>query len=270
MSDGREFDPTSVSAVVVLDTDLEGTGLKSDKLEKAQLRLDHHSLDRTNGAEYSDVRPVGSTCAIVWEYLQAFKLPLEEHSDVATSMVLGVKTDTLDFTAVNTSDLDMEAYRALLPFVDKDALSKVIKYSLPKILFEIEAKAYKDKEIRNTSLVSFVGDVTPHNRDIIPTIADRFSRIDGVHTAVIMGVIENHIIASVRSDDTKVDVNDVCSVFGKDSGGKEGSGGARLDLGAAYELLDDKDTKEKVRAEVVSQLKEKVFEALGELKEEEA
>jgi len=267
--DGREFDPADVSAVIVLDTDLEGTGIKSSKLEKVQVRLDHHSMDRTNGAEYSDVRTVGSTCTIVWEYLQAFEISLEEHSDVATAMVLGIKTDTLDFTTVNTSALDMEAYRALLPLVDKDALAKVIKYSLPKILFEIEAKAYKDKEIRNTSLVSFVGDVTPHNRDIIPTIADRFSRIDGVNTAVIMGVIGNNIIASIRSDDTKVDVNDICSAFGKDSGGKEGSGGARLNLGAAYELLDDKEIKEKVRSEVVSQLKEKIFGALGELKEEE-
>ncbi|KKM85104.1 hypothetical protein LCGC14_1292330 [marine sediment metagenome] len=268
LSDGRDFDSASVSAVVVLDTDLKGTGIGVGKFEKTYVRIDHHTFNKTNGVGFSDIRVIGSTCAIVWEYLQMFKISLEEHPDVATAMVLGIKTDTLDFTTINTSDLDIEAYRSLLSFVDKTLLAKVIKYSLPKILFEIEAKAYKSKEIRNTSLISFIGDVSPHNRDIIPTIADRFSRIDGVNTAVIIGVIENNIIASIRSDDTKVDVNDICSAFGKDSGGKEGSGGVRLNLGAAYELLGDKDIKEKVRNEVVSQLKEKVFEALGELKEE--
>lgn len=270
LEDGNDFDTKSVSAVIVIDTDLEGSGFKSVNLTEVDVRLDHHAMDRSNGAKLADVRPIGATCSIVWDYLQAFEVSLEEYSDEATAMVIGIKTDTMDFTSANTSELDMEAFRGLLPFVNKTSLAKVTKYPLPKVVFEIEAKAYKDKEIRNTTLVSFVGDVTAHNRDIIPTIADRFSRMDGVSTAVILGVIDNHIIASVRSDDARVDVNDLCiSSFGKShAGGKEGSGGARFPLGAAYELIGDKDIKEKVKAEVVLQLKKKIFEELGEHKEE--
>ena len=270
LEDGRDFEPSNFSATVVLDTDLHGTGFKNDKFQEADVRIDHHVTDR-NGARFKDVRVVGSTCSIVWDYLKTFDVDLSEYKDEATAMVLGIKTDTLDFTRADTSDLDLEAYRSLLPFVDKNSLAKVIKYPLPKVQFEIEAKAFKDKEVRGTTLISFVGEITAHNRDIIPTIADRFSRIDGVSTAVIMGLIENKIVVSVRSEDARVDVYDLCvGAFGKkNAGGKDGSGGATFNLGPAFELITDKETKEKVRTEVVSQLTEKIFEALGEHKQEE-
>ena len=270
LEDGNDFDPKNCAATILVDTDLQSSGFKSETFTKVDVRLDHHAMDRNNGSNLTDVRPIGATCSIVWDYLKEFGVSLEEHSDAATAMVIGIKTDTLDFTSSNTSKLDMEAFRGLLPFVDKISLAKVTKYPLPKMVFEIEAKAYKNKEIINTTLVSFVGDVTAHNRDIIPTIADRFSRMDGISTAVILGVIDNHVIASVRSDDARVDVNDLCvNTFGKShAGGKEGSGGARFPLGAAYELLGDKEIKEKVKEEVVSQLKLRIFEELGEHKEE--
>jgi nanoRNase/pAp phosphatase (c-di-AMP/oligoRNAs hydrolase) len=266
LEDGRDLNPNDFSAVVVLDTDLDGTGLKSEKLKDVDVRIDHHITDRGNGAKLKDVRTVGSTCSIVWDYLRAFDVKLEDYKDEATAMVLGIKTDTLDFTRADTSDLDLEAYRSLLPLVDKNSLAKVINYPLPKSLFEIEAKAFKNRNVRGTTLVSFIGDITPHNRDMIPTIADRFSRIDGVSTAIIMGLIENDITVSVRSDDARVDVHDLCvGAFGKENaGGKDGSGGARFHLGPAFELVEDRDVKEKVKSEVVSQLTEKIFEALGE------
>ena len=271
LADGNDFDPVDAAAVVVLDTDLEGSGFKSEKLKEVDLRIDHHQMDRGNGAKLKDVRQVGATCSIVWEYLRDFDVDLNKYQDEATAMVLGIKTDTLDFTSATTSEIDMEAYRSLLPYVDKASLAKVINYPLPKVTFETEARAFKDKDIRNTALVSFIGDVTSHNRDLIPTIADRFSRLDGISTAVIMGVIDNYIIASVRSDDARVDVHDLCiNIFGKkNAGGKEGSGGARFKLGPAFDLIEDKDLKEQVKLEVVDRLKKNIFAALGEHDDEQ-
>jgi nanoRNase/pAp phosphatase (c-di-AMP/oligoRNAs hydrolase) len=270
LHNGSDFKYEDFSAVVVLDTDLEGTGLNKNDI-KADVRLDHHEMDRNNGASLSDVRMVGSTSAIVWDYLKEFGIALEDYSDVATALVIGIKTDTMDFTSSNTSELDMEAFRALLPLVDKMSLAKVTKYPLPKIIFDIESTAFKNREMVNAVLVSFVGEVSQHNRDTIPTIADRFVRMDGVNTAVIMGIVDCCVVASARSNDGRVNVHDTCvSVFGKgNAGGKEGSGGARLDLGPAYAMLEDKDMKEKVVAEIVDKLKKKVFEALGEEQKEE-
>jgi len=267
LCNGDDFNPEAHSRTVVLDTDLTSTGFKKGSFNKVNVRIDHHAMERDDEPDLSDVRTtVGSTCSIIWEYLREFEVDLSEHADVATALVLGIKTDTLDFTSANTSELDMEAFRNLLPFVDKIALAKLTKYSLPKIQFEVESKAFAVKEIKETVLVSCIGETTEHNRDIIATIADRFARMDGISTVVILGVIDAHIVASVRSDDTRVNVSKfVADIFGKKfSGAKEGSGGARVPLGAAFEYITNAEIKEKVVEEIVSSLKEKIFKFFGD------
>lgn len=266
LQDGADFDPDNFSRTVILDTDLHNSGFKSDKLSKVNVRIDHHNMDRDDNPDYSDVRPVGSTCAMVWEYLKAFDINLSKFSDEATALVLGIKTDTLDFTSSNTSELDMEAYRSLLPFVNKASLARVTKFPIPKEVFELEYRAYENRVERNTTLISFVGELSPHNRDVISTIADRFFRMAGITTVVVMAVIDNHLQASVRSDDSRVDVHDLCTkVFGKKfSGAKEGAGGARLPLKSQLEFINSKEVRDSVIKEIVANFANKVFSTLGE------
>lgn len=266
LKDGNDFNPDEVSRTVVLDTDLHNSGFKSEKLTSVDVRIDHHQMDRDDDPEFKDVRPVGSTCAMVWEYLRAFEVDLSKYSDEVTAMILGIKTDTLDFTSSNTSELDMEAYRALLPFADKAALAKVTKFPLPKEVFELEARAFSNRVERNTTLVSFVGELSPHSRDVISTIADRFFRMAGVTTVIIMAVIDKHLQASVRSDDSRVDVGDLCAkVFGKKyAGAKEGAGGARLPIDKQLEHIHNKEVRDVVINEIVSTFTNKVFDVLGE------
>lgn len=266
LENGEDFNPDDIKITVVLDTDLTNSGFKSETLQTADVRIDHHTLERDEPAKLEDVRAVGSTCSIIWEYLQEFGVSLENYSDEATAMVIGIKTDTLDFSGSMTSDLDMEAFRALLPLVDRVAMARVIKYPLPKVNFEMEVKAFNNKDIRNAVLVSFIGEITAHNRDTISSIADRMIRMDGINTAVILGIIDNFMVASIRSDDGRVDVGTFCSeAFGKlHSGGKEGSGGARIPLGIAYEMTKEKEAKDMMIDQIVESFKHKIFTELGE------
>lgn len=267
LCNGDDFNTDDHCRVIVLDTDLSSTGFTKRGIQSVDVRIDHHSMDRDADPLLKDVRlTVGSTCSIVWQYLKEFNVDLKEHADVATALVLGIKTDTSDFTSPNTSELDMEAFRNLLPYVDKTALAKLTKYMLPKIQFEIESKAFAAKEIRETVLVSFIGETNEHNRDVISTIADRFARMDGISTVVVLGVIDSHLIASIRSDDTRVNLSKfVSEVFGKKFGGaKEGAGGARVPLGPAFEFITNVEVKEKVMDEIVAALKEKMFQFLGD------
>lgn len=265
LKDGSDFKINNHCATIVLDTDLTSTGFKSGSFKAADVRIDHHSMDRDDDTKYKDIRTVGSTCAIIWQYLKEFGVDISKHPDTATAMVLGIKTDTLDFTSVNTSELDMEAYRDLLPHVNKQALAKVNKFPLPKQVFEAERIAFEQKQIKGTVLTSFIGDISAHDRDIIATIADRFARMEGINTVVIMAVVENNLHASIRSDDSRVEVAELCrKVFGKDfSGAKEGSGGARVPLGKAFELITSSETKDDVMKEMVKNISEKVFDTLG-------
>lgn len=270
LEDGNDFDPDKVSATVVLDTDLTSTGFKSDNFNRVDVRIDHHSMDRDEEPRLNDVRQVGSTCSIVWEYLNEYQVNLEQYADAATAMILGIKTDTLDFTSANASELDMEAYRSLLPFANKEALARVTKFPLPKEVFELEALAYKNKTERGTTLISFVGELAAHSRDMISTIADRFARMAGINTVVIMAIIDEHLQASVRSDDARVDVSDLCvKVFGKKyAGAKEGAGGARLPLSGSFQYIHDKDVRNNVIEEIIGTFQQKIFTTLGEEEKE--
>ena len=267
LNHGDEFNPSDYSATMVLDTDLTSTGFKSDRFSKIDLRIDHHEMDdRDEEPQLSDVRSVGSTCAIVWEYLKEFNVSLEQEPNAVTAMLLGIKTDTLDFTSDDLSDLDMEAFRSLLPFVNKDLLAKINKFPLPKEVFEKEAEAFQARKVIETTLVSYIGEISAHSRDLISTIADRLTRLAGINTVVIMAVIEDHLQASIRSDDSGVDVADLCEkVFGKEFGGSKGgtSGGARVPLNKTFQYIKDKDVREKVIHQIFLVHRDHIFETLG-------
>lgn len=267
LNDGSEFNPDDFCATVMLDNDLFGTGFKG-KIEKVDVRLDHHHLERDPEPQLLDVRDVGSTCAIVWEYMKEFEVPMAENSNTATAMVLGITTDTLNFTTDDTSELDMTAFRWLLPFVNKETLARINRFELPKILYRIESDAFLARQIKNSTLVSSVGEQGAHNRDIIPMIADRFSRMVGISNVFIMGIIEDNLTVSVRSSDSRVDVREICAkVFGKDfSGSKEGggSGGAKVPLNGIFTYITDTDVKNKMIEQIFSSFRNKIFEELGE------
>jgi len=262
------FDPAEFSATLVVDTDLTNTGFKSEKLPSPTIRIDHHDLGNREGiALFCDVRNVGATCSIVWEYLKAYGVGLEKHSEVATALVLGTKTDTADFSTSNTTDLDYEAFRGLIPFVDRDSLAKINNYPIPKAVLEAEAIALESITQRGSVVVSSVGVINAHKRDVIPIVADRFIRIDEVNTVVILGIIGSNLIASVRSIDSRRNVQELCrEVFGMEfSGAKHGGiGGARLPLGMASELVRSEAAKEIMSDEITASIAEKVFETLGE------
>lgn len=268
LNDGEEFDPDDVAATVILDADLASTGFKSEKLTRVDVRIDHHEMERGDDPRIKDVRPVGSTCSIVWEYLVEYGIDLKEYPSIATGLVLGIKTDTLDFTN-NLTDLDMEAYRSLLPAVNKELLLRVTNFKLPKENFEYEIIAFNNKDIRATTLVTSIGELPIYSRDVISTIADKLIRMAGISNVIVLAIIDDHLQASVRSQDDRVDVKDLLvKTFGKDnSGSKENSGGARLSLIDHFKYISDKDVRAKVMDEIIFTFRNKIFLVLGENEE---
>lgn len=257
--EGSDLD--NPAGTIVLDADIASTGFK---LEQADVRIDHHLSDK-NGATYTDVRSVGACSSIMWDYIRELEIDLSEHKEIATALLIGIDTDTINFTYGNTTDLDYEAYRHLLPHIDRTALAKVKCFILPKIQYEKEKIAYENLELQGPIATSFIGEINEHNRDIIPTIADRFSRMEAVSTVIIMGVVGNHLIASVRSKDTRHDVATLCvKAFGKGfSGAKEGSGGARVPLGVGFDLLEGEFKQEAIK-KAIEGFRIRILEALGE------
>jgi len=252
------------SATVVLDSDLTNTGYRTSELLVPDVRIDHHAMDRDDRATLEDIRVVGSTCSIVWDYLNSFGISLSNAGDVATAMVLGIKTDTRDFSSPDTTDLDLEAFRSLTTCVDRDKLAVLIKYPIPESIFQSEAIALRTMQKKGSILVASVGSLSPRQRDHIPITADRFARIDDIQTVVIIGLVDNCITVSVRSEDSRVNVPDFCAeVFGQEnSGGKHGSGGANIPLGILGSLILSEDARENMQQEILNNLAAKIFKTL--------
>ena len=80
-------------------------------------------------------------------------------------------------------------------------------------------------------------------------LATERSRQEGIKTAIVFGVVGDHIQANVRSSNDSVNVDSLCKkMFGDEyGGGKPGSGRARFPLGIlGFENVDNQEIVERV------------------------
>lgn len=226
---------------ILIDTNNIGEGSNQKSIDENDIDIvaviDHHKGKNPKGAEV-DKRNVGACASILWDYLRdlEYNYSGEEGETIATALLLGIFTDTNQLTSDNINELDFEAYRELLKYVNKQKLVQLINYPLPQYLFELRQRAYLEENYRidESTLVSGLGIITPAKRDAIPIIADEFLRMNGVTTSIVFAIIENTIDISVRSKNITIDVGDfVKSVFGC-GGGKMRAGRAQIPLNFFY------------------------------------
>lgn len=215
-------------------------------LEEADLVLDHHRHDENN-AKFSLVEHVGAACTLVWELVERSGFAFEDDIDetAATALLFGIRNDTNDLISETTTDRDFRAARYLSEHVNRKKLTAVINYSLPAYFFELERELNSggNSKIEHGCFVGSVGVITPSKRDSLPMLADKMVRREGIETSIVFAIVGDELQASVRSQNTSLDVNVFCqTVFGKQhSGGKLGAGAACVPLGlfAVDGLPDD-------------------------------
>lgn len=224
--------------------------------------VDHHKND-TKRAQIKDIRPVGSTAAIIWEYLKAANIILDknkdEDADIATALVMAIKVDTQDLTTDNTTDLDFEAYKDLLNAINQRKMQSIDRYPIPNYHFELRKRLDKEGNTRidNGVFIGGIGYITPTKRDALPTIADERSRAEGVDIAFVFAIVGSNIDVSVRCNSLSIDVNSLCqNIFGKNfGGGKMGAGAARIPMG----FLSIEDDEEEIQDKMWMAVREKII-----------
>jgi len=228
---------------IVILVDVASTGCKNLRSTDAKpdIIIDHHR-DNPDG-EYllKDIRPIGAAASIVTSYMREYGLDLESGEDngidgvsnVATGLLVGIKTDTQELTSANVTPLDFQCYEYLLKLTDRKKLYQIINYAIPPYLFQLKAHAYENMKTQHSAAVAGVGIVHPNHRDVIPVIADELLRMEGTQTVVAYAIVEDRIVASLRTTNDGIEMNSFChQIFGeKFSGGKFGCGGASVPLG---------------------------------------
>jgi nanoRNase/pAp phosphatase (c-di-AMP/oligoRNAs hydrolase) len=232
-------------AFIVVDSIPERCGM--DEVLPCLFTVDHHKGD-TKKSKYRDIRLVGACSTLVWDLLQKEKVVFDKTNDedcnIATALVVGIKTDTSDLSSDNVTDLDFTAYKSLIGCINQNKLSKILKYPLPPYHFELRSRLDQEgnSSTDNGVFIGGIGYIPPSKRDALPTIADERARVEGVDTSFIFAIVGDSLEFSIRSNSLSIDVHAlVQNIFGKENGGgKMGSGAAKIKLPFSLEEASEK------------------------------
>ena len=207
--------------------------------------VDHHEAQGRLRPVFSDIRRTGATATIYAEYLESGPIKLDkansDHVAVATALMHGLMTDTVNFLRANVEDFHAASY--LSQFSDADLLSQIMSQSRSKPTMEIISRALACRTIVANFSIAGVGYLRGENRDAIPQTADFLLSEDNVHTAIVYGIVtddngEEKMIGSLRTSKLVLDPDQfIKDILGKDAsgrhfgGGKQSAGGFQIPIG---------------------------------------
>ncbi len=229
------------AAIVLVDTQLVDLPGEAQALPRLCV-VDHHKQLADLRAEFVDVREdAGSTCSIYAEYLEAGLAPMEEANPtcgkLASALLYGIRSDTDSYLLARSLDYRSAAF--LAPFADHELLLSISMQSISPRTMEITQRAYANKVVADTFLISGVGYVRDEDRDGIGQAADYLLRREGIDTVICYGIVNNAFIdGSLRTTSAVVDPDPFIKEFlGKDAhqvpfgGGRANKGAFKIPLG---------------------------------------
>jgi nanoRNase/pAp phosphatase (c-di-AMP/oligoRNAs hydrolase) len=159
--------------------------------------FDHHPLrEETFAARFIDVRPdVGATSTIVTEYCQS--LGVELPTSIATALFYGIKTDTMGLGR-GAGQADVAAYFYLQSRVDVQALVRIERAQVPPEYFQGLVAALQSAYLYDNVLIAYIGEM--QRPDLTAEMADLFLRLRGVDWVMCMGVYEEQMTLSMRTN----------------------------------------------------------------------
>jgi len=195
----EKFDLQSYSLYAFVDTQKVECPIIDKLKDKTLLSfVDHHKRLGDIAAEFVDIREdAASTCAIYSEYLRAqypqgLNPSETEHVRLATALMYGLRSDTLDL--LEASRLEFEAAAYLWPCVDQALLRKISAQSMAPAVMDMIHQALERKQILDNFLFTDVGFVHREHRDGIPQTAEFLLQREGIDTVLVFGIVEGKTI----------------------------------------------------------------------------
>jgi nanoRNase/pAp phosphatase (c-di-AMP/oligoRNAs hydrolase) len=190
--------------------------------------IDHHPLS-CDKAVYADIRPGYGACStLLTEYLKALKI--KPSAKLAAALMLGIKTDTADFTR-QTSLKDIRAFQYLYRFADMHIVTKVERTLITESNMDFLGNAIKKRKVLNNRAFFHAGSIS--KPDELVVVADFFLTMARVNWSVISGVMGKELIIILRNDGLRKGAgNTAKEAFGKfgSAGGKKTMARAELSL----------------------------------------
>ena len=183
--------------------------------------IDHHTWRKpTSLAAYADVRQeIGATSTIMTEYLQ--EAGLEPTQPLATALFYGIKTDTLGLSR-GASPADAAAYFKLQPSIDVLALVEIEYAQVPASYFKSFDTTLQAARVYDGIVIAYVGLMA--YPDLTAEMARLLQRLERSRWIICMGVYENVLILSVRTQSPADRSEDLVQAIVGDEGTAGGHG----------------------------------------------
>jgi nanoRNase/pAp phosphatase (c-di-AMP/oligoRNAs hydrolase) len=225
-------EPSEWSCVISVDGPAEVCPVTPDFI------IDHHQQGEPAKVA-SDVRHIGSCSAIMWKYAveEGIDFVTEEGARLATAIAIGIMTDTDSGAVDSASDLDYEALSFSLKHKDNKLFREILNYPQPRYYNDLYAIGWENRTEEQAVLVTGLGDLTTGRSGAVSDLAEKFQRTDGVSTTVTFAMVDGNIMASARSSNSSLNVDEfVKTIFGA-GGGKKGAGAAFIELPPLFKDL---------------------------------
>lgn len=245
------YNPQEYFFNILVDTVPANAGL-GGKQVAFDVCVDHHKeVPNGNFAGLAIHHHTGSVCGIVYDMLKQAEVEFDDESEecvrIATSLLVGVITDTDNCMSSDTTYRDFKAQQELFQFRDADALRKIVRFNRPMSWIKHMGTAIHDVKIDTDAGVAAVGIglLDEEQRDVIADIASGMLTWGNVQTAIVFAWVGgDRIEGSVRTNDDTVEVQALCSkLAGRhgSGGGKRAAGGYRKSLGCLQLEVDEDD-----------------------------
>ncbi len=184
------------SAVVMVDSQ-PYTGRRANESAQPVAVLDHHETPGVlEGVAFRDIRPnLGATSTMITGYLLEQEFPIDAR--LATALLYGIESEVSGYPR-EAGPADDGALVWLFPRADKDLLARIRNPRLPQSYFAVYLHSLSNAFLYQDVVVSYLGRVP--QPDIIAELADFFIRFDQVGWAMCVGLFEDQLKISVRSD----------------------------------------------------------------------
>lgn len=190
--------------------------------------FDHHQLiEASKKIKYADIREnFGSTSSIIFSYFKEFGL--KPSVNVATALYYGIQTDVVG-EGRTAFKIDFDYMEDLSSLISREKLYSIENPKLPFTYYVNVNKGMENSVIYNDFLITTLGKID--NPDYIGEIADFLIRFDKCNILLVMGVHENFIQLSFRSQKKSVHAgNTLRKIIGRKgtAGGHASSAGGKI------------------------------------------
>jgi len=244
-------------AIAIDCGDFKRTGLANDLIKAKDkikiINIDHHQSNDLYGDLNLVMTNASSTCEIVYNFFMVNKLKIDKY--IATNLLTGILTDTMNFTNASTSQESLEVASDLIKkgarlnqIIAKISQNKDL--NLIKLWGELLSRIQYNNELNFAYTIITKQDFQDYQipPDGIDGLANFLSNLQDVNFILVLSEEENNFIkGSLRTTKDDFDVSRIAKSFG--GGGHKKAAGFKIEI-----PQNTQDWKNLVLNDIINQL----------------